>query len=128
MSTNQQGDGNLLAELAAGREAAFTQLYDQFATRLYHTALAVAGRREEAEDAVQEVFLSLVRSHQRLAGVDDLAAYLFASLRRAAVRERTRRDSGQPTVPIRPDDTVACDVAETNRPFDDPRTMRSPKP
>lgn len=84
----------LLADLAAGREDAFARLYDQFGARLYRAALGLVGRRDEAEDAVQEVFLALLRSRSRLAGVRDLAAYLFASLRRAVSRRVVTRLRG----------------------------------
>ena len=54
------------------------------------------GRRQDAEDAVQEVFMALVRSHRRLAEIEDLTAYLFRALRHAAARlaSRERRNVG----------------------------------
>src|SRR4051794_15233125 len=77
--------------LAAGREQAFATLYDQFGARMYRSALGILGRREDAEDVVQDVFMSLVRSRERLADVDDLTAYLFSALRRASARCIGRR-------------------------------------
>lgn len=85
------GTDPLLLGLAAGDERAFAALYDRFGRRLYRAAWGMLGRREDAEDAVQDVFMALVRSRQRLTGVDDLTAYLFAALRRAAARVATRR-------------------------------------
>lgn len=85
------GSDPLLSGLAAGDGCAFGVLYDRLAGRLYRVAIGMLGRREEAEDAVQEVFVSLVRSRKRLAEVRDLEAYLFASLRRAAGRCAERR-------------------------------------
>src|SRR3972149_1729378 len=76
----------LLFGLTAGDERAFAALYDQYGARLYRTAYGILGRREDAEDAVQEVFTALVRSRKSLARVNDLAAYLFSALRRAAAR------------------------------------------
>lgn len=87
----RSGTDPLLLGLAAGREQAFAALYDWFATRLFRTALAMLGRREDAEDAVQEVFVSLVRSREKLTEVHDLTAYLFTALRRAAARCASRR-------------------------------------
>jgi len=110
------GTESLLKSLAAGREPAFVELYDRFSERLYRAALAMLGRDEDAQDAVQEVFLAMVRSRRKLAGVEDLAAYLFASLRHAAGRLAARRArrpdtphgamadaAAQPTWPRRPD-------------------------
>jgi RNA polymerase sigma-70 factor, ECF subfamily len=84
----------LLQSLAQGRQEAFAALYDQFGQRLYRTALVMLGRREDAEDAVQEVFVALVRSRSRLADVQDLTAYLFSALRRSVGRLATKRTRG----------------------------------
>ena len=85
----------LCTGLAQGRETAFADLYDRFAPALFRVALLVLGSREEAEDAVQDVFVGLVRARQGLAGVENLRAYLFTALRhataqRAACRDRAR--------------------------------------
>ena len=85
-------DGDpLLARLAAGDEEAFAALYVREGAALYRVAFALLRSRESAEDAVQEVFTSLVRSRHRLAGVENLRAYLFSALRRAATRIGAKR-------------------------------------
>ena len=84
-------DTPLLAGLAAGREDAFAAAYDRFAARLLAAAWGMLGSRADAEDAVQDVFVGLVRSRATLAGVEDLGAYLFASLRHAAARQWRHR-------------------------------------
>jgi RNA polymerase sigma-70 factor, ECF subfamily len=82
-----RGAGDLLIrDLSAGHEAAFATLYDRFGPSLFRVALSMLGLKEDAEDAVQEVFVSLVRGRQKLAGVENLRAYLFASLRHAALK------------------------------------------
>jgi RNA polymerase sigma-70 factor, ECF subfamily len=81
----------LILQLAAGDERAFAVLYDRFAVRMYRTALRLLGSREDAEDVVQDVFMSTVRSREKLGEVRDLAAYLFVSLHRAAGRSAKRR-------------------------------------
>ena len=88
---NGPGTDPLLLGLAAGDERAFAVLYDRFAARMYRTALRMLGRREDAEDAVQDAFLGTVRCRRRLADLRDLTAYLFAALRRAAGRCAVRR-------------------------------------
>lgn len=80
----------LLEALVAGREEAFAALYDAYAARLFAAACGMLASREEAEDAVQDVFVGLVQARARLGRVENLKAYLFASLRHAAVR-RARR-------------------------------------
>jgi RNA polymerase sigma-70 factor (ECF subfamily) len=112
-SKTPENDARLLAQLAAGRAAAFAELYQRFGPRLYRTALGLLGRREDAEDAVQEVFAALVRSRRRLAEVRDLAAYLFASLRRQSQRRLARRKQQPQGLPP--------DCAGREPPADDPR-------
>jgi len=68
-------DGDLQAlkiSLAAGQEPAFAVLYDRFGAAMYRTALRITGRAEDAEDVVQELFVSLVRGRRNLANVEDL--------------------------------------------------------
>ena len=84
-------DDPLLRDLAAGREQALTELYDRYATPLFRVARVMLGDHAEAEDAVQDVFVSLVRARHLLAGIENVPAYLFRSLRRAAGRRAQRR-------------------------------------
>jgi RNA polymerase sigma-70 factor, ECF subfamily len=92
-------DAQLLTGLAAGEEAAYSALYDEYGAALFRTARAILGSSAEAEDAVQDVFVSLVRAGDRLRAVQNLKAYLYASLRRAAVRRMAGR---RPPVVVRP--------------------------
>jgi RNA polymerase sigma-70 factor (ECF subfamily) len=71
----------LIQGLAEGRDDAFAALYDKFGQSLFRVAFAMSGSRPDAEDAVQEVFLGLVRARAKLSRVENLRAYLFTSLR-----------------------------------------------
>lgn len=84
--TEEQTRDELLPGLAAGQEEAFVELYDRFGRRLFRAAYGMLGSREDAEDVVQEVFVSMYRARESLGAVEDLAAYVFAALRHAAVR------------------------------------------
>ena len=81
----------LTTRLAGEDEQAFAELYDRFAGRLFRAARATLRNREDAEDAVQEVFAGLVRSRHQLSEVRDLTAYLFVSLRRSVSRVAQRQ-------------------------------------
>ena len=81
---------DLFEGLAAGREEAFAALYDAYGARLFAAACGMLGSREEAEDAVQDVFVGLVRARERLRHIENLKAYLFASLRYAAIHRMRR--------------------------------------
>ena len=82
----------LAQSLAAGDPEAFAVLYDRLAGRLLGAARTMTGGLSDAEDVVQELFVELARSRARLAGVNDLEAYVFTMLRNA-VRRRGRRES-----------------------------------
>ena len=97
----------LLLGLVAGDERAFAALYDRFAARMYRAALRMLGRREDAEDVLQEVFLAVVRSRERLGEVRDLTAYLFTALHRAAGRCAVRRARGGRLSPTSADELAA---------------------
>lgn len=57
------------------------RLYDGHAETMYRWAVGMLGRREEAEDAIQAVWLKLARDPERLRGVHDLPAYGWKALR-----------------------------------------------
>lgn len=92
----EPGDEALREGLAQGREDAFAALYDRLGTRLYRAAFILLGNRQDAEDAVQSLFLNLVRGRESLGSVLHLWAYLLTSLRheagRIADKRRQRRE------------------------------------
>ncbi len=104
---NGPGTDPLLLGLAAGDEHAFAALYDRFAARMYRAALRMLSRREDAEDAVQDVFLAAVRSRDRLGDLRDLTAYLFTALHRAAGRCAARRARALHVSPAAADEAIA---------------------
>jgi RNA polymerase sigma-70 factor (ECF subfamily) len=70
------------------------RLYDRYSRSLYRFAFAITGSSEDAEDAVQEVFIRLAREIRRLRGVESFKAYLFTSTRNAAysiLRKKKRK-------------------------------------
>lgn len=52
-------DARLLARMADGDRAALGELYDRFSRPLYATALRILNDAKEAEDIVQDTFISL---------------------------------------------------------------------
>ena len=88
----------LTQALAAGDPQAYAALYDRLGGRMFRVAMLLLRDRQEAEDAVQDVFVSLVRSRHRLLGVDDLEAYVFSIVRHMAARRGLRRTAEQKTI------------------------------
>jgi RNA polymerase sigma-70 factor, ECF subfamily len=69
----------------------FAALYDDYGSLLFRVGYALLGSRADAEDAVQSVFLSLIRSRTNLSGIADIHAYLLSALRHTAARIASRR-------------------------------------
>ena len=101
----------LIEGLAAGREDAFALLYDRLGAELFRVARVMLNSPQDAEDAVQEVFVALVRTRRTLGEVKNLRAYLFASLRREIARQAGSRKS-RPLALHDPDQAVVPEAQE----------------
>jgi RNA polymerase sigma-70 factor, ECF subfamily len=113
----------LQERLARGDPVAFAELYDACAARVGHYLLVRLGKREDAEDALQETFLRLARSRRKLKKVENLDAYVFTIARNEAARaaaRRSRRQRREPQPPssdvlfcVSPNDLEIREIAET---------------
>ena len=82
-------------------QATVEELYDQFGPSLFRYAFALLSSAEDAEDAVQEVFVRVARESKRLAKVRNPKTYLFAATRNAAysvLRSRQRKQELQDAI------------------------------
>lgn len=80
-------DAALLRRLHSGEESAFGALYQRHQGRIYRYALRMSGSPEAAEDAVQEVFLALIRGARGFdAAHGSLAGYLYGMARNLLFR------------------------------------------
>ncbi len=110
----------LLAGLAAGDEEAFETVHERFAARLFWAALRMLDHRQDAEDAVQQVFADFIRASARLTQVNDLSAYLFSSLRHAAQKAATRaRRQPIADTELAADTAVMTSECEVDSPHDE---------
>ena len=76
---------------AHGEEAAFTELYRDYRTRLHQYALSLVRDREAAEDAVHDAFLGWVRQLSAGKTPRQAAPYLYASVRNRCLDRLRRR-------------------------------------
>ncbi|MBP6963939.1 MAG: RNA polymerase sigma factor [Armatimonadetes bacterium] len=79
----------------ADRETALEDAYDEYALSLYRYALSILGSADDAEDAVQEVFIRLARDRKLLRRARSVKAYLLTAARNSAysiLRARRCRD------------------------------------
>ena len=61
MNRAQLGDEELMAMVAEGQAEALEALYDRYAGVCYGLALRILGDREDAEEVVQDTFVSVWR-------------------------------------------------------------------
>jgi len=62
---SRERDRALLQRFVSGDDSAFAELYDTYWERLFVYAVRVLGNEEDAEDAVQETFVSFWKYRQR---------------------------------------------------------------
>jgi RNA polymerase sigma-70 factor (ECF subfamily) len=99
-------DGEVLARLRAGNEAAFAELVDRWSPAMLRIARVYVATTQSAEDAVQDAWLGVIQGLPRFEGRSSLRTWVFTILVNQA-RRRGAREAR--TVPLsdlsRDDDT-----------------------
>jgi RNA polymerase sigma factor (sigma-70 family) len=92
---SQEPHPQLLERASAGDDAAISELYGRYATRIFTLALRMLARRDAAEDVLQDVFVALPGALRRFRG----DAPFWVWLRRVAVSRvlmRMRAERARP--------------------------------
>lgn len=89
-------DALLMQQIAAGDQAAFRQLYEKYADRLYRYALLHLRSPSAAEDAVQETLLAVWRQPTRFRAASSLSSFLFGICHHKVVDLMRSRSKEQP--------------------------------
>ncbi len=74
-------DQYLLQQLLHNDQAAFTAIYQRYWKSLFREAMNVLRSQKEAEDCVQELFVSLWNRRQSLSVTSTLGGYLHTAVR-----------------------------------------------
>ncbi len=77
-------DEQLLERIQHGEAKAFTQLYEQYKTRLYSYCLRLLRNSRAAEDAVQETFVKVHAGCNSVRSFQSLRAWIFTIARNEA--------------------------------------------
>ncbi|GAA4869363.1 RNA polymerase sigma factor SigM [Actinomycetospora straminea] len=89
-----RSDRELLAAHVAGQQGAFDEIVRRYAERLWLLAFQTLDHREDAADAVQETFVSALRSATRYRGDSEVSTWLHRIAVNACLdrirRRRTR--------------------------------------
>ncbi len=76
---------------ATDEQMAFRMLYDRYWEPLYKKARFRLGEDADAQDVVQEVFISLWRNRRTIIVKDSLSNYLFSALKYAIIKQVYRK-------------------------------------
>lgn len=91
-------DAELVARLQAGDQAAYAQLVEQHAGQVYRLALRMMGNEADAEDVLQETFLSAFKSIGRFEARSSLNTWLYRIASNAALMRLRRSEPDQVSV------------------------------
>ncbi len=99
-------DAELVARLQAGDQAAYAQLVDENASRIYRLALRMMGNEADAEDVLQETFLNAFKAIDRFEARSSLSTWLYRIASNAALMRLRRKEPDQVSVdePLERDD------------------------
>jgi RNA polymerase sigma-70 factor (ECF subfamily) len=86
------GEAELVAGLRAGEAAAFRRFVDENSANVYNLALKLLGDEQEAEDVLQETFLSAFRAIDRFEGRSKLSTWLYRIAYNASLMHLRKRD------------------------------------
>jgi RNA polymerase sigma-70 factor (ECF subfamily) len=106
MPESRQGDEALLRRVQSGEGDAFATLVDRYQRRAFAVALRMLGRRQDAEDAVQQAFLRLYEARAAYDSRWRLSTWFYRILINACVDELRRR---RPQVPLKDWDDATDD-------------------
>jgi RNA polymerase sigma-70 factor, ECF subfamily len=93
--------GDAVRKFLDGEEAAFDQIVRLWEGKIYNLAWRMVGNREDAQDVVQETFLSVFKSIRGLRDPDSFCTWLYQiTLNHCRARRRSRSGNLSLTDPV----------------------------
>jgi RNA polymerase sigma-70 factor (ECF subfamily) len=83
----QATDARIWDDFLHGSKAAYSFMYEKYARVLYNYGYKIAQNRQLTEDCLQDLFLTILETRERLGHTDSIKFYLMRSLRREIVRK-----------------------------------------
>ena len=93
-------EADLVRRLKSGDESAFAELVKHFETRVYSLARGLTRTEADAEDALQDTFLSVFRNIGRFKGNASLSTWIYRIAVNSALMKRRRQRKDDRTVSI----------------------------
>lgn len=82
-------DTQIWDDFLHGDKAAYSFMYEKYAPVLYNYGYKIAQNRQITEDCLQDLFLTILETRERLGRTDSIKFYLMRALRRDIVRKLT---------------------------------------
>ena len=95
---NEASDQNLLERIRGGDKSACAECVERYSRGVYRVALRLTGNEAEAEDVVQETFLSAFKAIDSFEGRSGLATWLYRIAHNAALMRLRRVRPGEVSV------------------------------
>ncbi len=92
---NTLDDKELTALLQADDDLAFTELYNRYWSKLFAIAANKIRELDEAEEIVQDIFVSLWKRRHELGVIDTLSSYLAVSVKYRVIKVLDKRNNYQ---------------------------------
>jgi RNA polymerase sigma-70 factor (ECF subfamily) len=90
-NTSRSDEAELVAALRAGDQQAFAEMVERHSGTVYNLALRMMGNPLEAEEVLQETFISAFRALPRFEGRSQLSTWLFRIAYNSALMRLRRR-------------------------------------
>ena len=84
---HQASDTRIWDDFLLGSKDAYSFMYRKYARVLYNYGYKIAQNRQLTEDCLQDLFLTILETRERLGHTDSIKFYLMRSLRRDIVRK-----------------------------------------
>ena len=90
---------SLIDKITKGDEKAFRVLFDTYYQQLFHHAFYYLASKEQAEEAVSDVFFIIWKKRETLDKIDNIESYLYTSVKHQALHY-IRRTNEPEKVPL----------------------------
>ena len=87
LNYNQASDTQIWDDFLLGSKEAYSFMYEKYARVLYNYGYKIAQNRQLTEDCLQDLFLTILETRERLGHTDSIKFYLMRALRRDIVRK-----------------------------------------
>ncbi|QJW91008.1 sigma-70 family RNA polymerase sigma factor [Spirosoma taeanense] len=87
LNYQQATDAQIWDDFLLGNKLAYSFMYEKYARALYNYGYKIAQNRQLTEDCLQDLFLAILETRERLGHTDSIKFYLMRSLRRDIVRK-----------------------------------------